>query len=236
MLCPKSTGIVQLIDSRLENDMTQGIGFLDIDGVRDLSTAVLDDRGRLQVMPHSFYAQTTTEERALFCVRQGLYLLPTHNLIEHLKWIIGDRSCIEIGAGNGVLAEALGIPATDNFQQNMAAYKELYEAMGQTVVPYGHNVINMDAHEAVDHFNPDVVVASWVTHLYDPAYPELGGNELGVREQDVLRGREYIFIGNEKVHQSKQIWDIPYFIEYPRWLHSRAFNGSRNFIATWNAT
>jgi hypothetical protein len=202
--------------------------------VRDLRPEVLDQDGRLRVLPAAFWAGTTREERALLGHSTGSYGFPTVELVAHLKALIGDRSAIEIGAGNGVLAEALGIPATDNRQQEMPEYAARILAAGQPPVRYGPNIIRCDAHEAVRQYQPDVVVACWVTHRYDPARPEAGGNELGVDEADIIRNcAEYVLVGNAGVHRHKPIWKLPHEIEYPRWLYSRATNGSRDFIARW---
>jgi hypothetical protein len=64
-----------------------------------------------------------------------------------------------------------------------------------------------------------------------------GGNEVGVDEPDVLRHCEtYVVVGNEGVHQGKEIWNRPHQIEYPPYVYSRAQNGTRDFIAVWPGT
>ena len=87
---------------------------LDPKQVRDISPFMLDARGRLRVVPPSTLASTTPDERLLFGVRHGAYSFPTEELCDYLRERIAGRRAIEISAGNGVLAEALGIPATDN--------------------------------------------------------------------------------------------------------------------------
>jgi hypothetical protein len=206
---------------------------IDPSSIRDIRPQVLDASGRLQVLPAAFWASTTVEERALFGSQTGTYGFPTIELVARLREIIAGRSAIEIGAGHGVLAEALGIPATDSFQQRMPKYRALYELQGLTTVPYGPRVIDMHASRAVRHYKPEVVVACWCTHKYDPKDPDRGGNEIGVDELDVIRHCEtYIFIGNERVHRHSAVWKRPHAIEFPSFVYSRAFNGSgRDFIA-----
>lgn len=207
---------------------------IDTRHVRDLSGLLLDSQGRLKVVPASVLAGTSANERAVFGVRNGLYGYLTHELVDFLQQRIAGRRALEIGAGHGQLAQALGIPATDNHQQERPNIRAYYEALGQTVVPYGENVQRMDAHTAVARYKPQVVVASWVTHRYDPARHEAGGNEDGVREEDILDACEaYLFVGNEKVHASKSLWSRPHQIWRPSWLYSRAVNGSPDFIALW---
>ncbi len=207
---------------------------LDPSRIRDISPLVLDRRGRMRILPAFFWATTTMEERALFGLLNGIYSFPTVELVEYLTEVIAGRSAIEIGAGNGVLAEALGIPATDNRMQEKLPYRLIYQVSGQTPVRYGPNVVDCPADEAVRRYKPDVVLACWVTHRYDPARPAAGGNEIGVDEQDILdHCGTYVVVGNERVHEHKAIWAAPHTITYPPYVYSRASNGSRDFVATW---
>ncbi|MET1008109.1 MAG: hypothetical protein ABWX96_21340 [Propionibacteriaceae bacterium] len=202
--------------------------------VRDLAPLALDDKGRLRVLPAEFWAQTTPIERYVFGQAHGIYGFPTTELVQHLKELIGDRKAIEIGAGNGVLADALGITGTDNHMQKRAKYRDSVLAQGSQPVRYGRNVVERDAHEAVRRYKPDVVIACWVTHRYDPRRHWAGGNEIGIDEADVINHcGEYIHIGNEKVHENKLIWVLPHTTTYPDFVYSRAINGTRDFIATW---
>lgn len=206
------------------------------DATRDLEPEVLDAFGKLRVMPASFYRQTTVAERSKLCVRQGLYCLPTIELVEYLVALIGGRRAIEIGAGNGVLADALGIPATDNRMQELPQYKRKYEQLKQPTVRYGDNVQRMDASVAVKHYRPNVVIGAWVTHRYDAKRHAAGGNEMGIVEESIIKTCDaYVVIGNEGVHRAKSIWALPHTIEYPPWLYSRSHNGSRDFIASWTS-
>ena len=118
---------------------------LDPGTIRDLAPEALDSSGRLRVLPAAFWAQTTRDERALFGHRHGLYGFPTVELVEHLRELIGGRAAIEIGSGHGVLADALGIPATDSRQQEREPYRSAILAAGQPTVPYGPNVIDCHA-------------------------------------------------------------------------------------------
>jgi len=205
--------------------------------VRDISSMLLDERGCLRVVDAEVLAQTTREERALFGVRHACYVLPTKELIEHLLRLIDGRKAIEIGAGNGVIARALGIPATDNHQQTWPEVKAHYEMLKQPVICYGDNVEKLSAIEAVEKYKPEVVVAAWVTHQYEPQRHWAGGNENGVDESALLaRCREYIFIGNEVVHKNKLIWEQPHTKNFHDFLFSRAANGSRDFLATWKGS
>lgn len=207
---------------------------IDVGNIRDIGVTALDPKGRLKVMPAEFYAATTVEERAVFGARNAAYLLPTMELVSWLKSAIGQRTAIEIGSGNGVLATALGIPGTDSCLQAQPEIAQLYRSAGQKTVDYGQNVLPYAAENAVKNLRPKVVVAAWVTHKYSELRHEAGGNMFGVIEEDVIASCEtYIFIGNSHVHKVKSIWALPHHKIEPPWLYSRAHNGSPEFIAVW---
>jgi hypothetical protein len=214
--------------------MSSDIFLLDPTRIRDIADEALDATGRLRVLPAAYWATTTSVERALLGHLHGLYSFPTVELVEHLRTVIGGRSAIEIGAGHGVLAEALDIPATDSRQQEKSPYRDFYATTGQPPVPYGANVIDCHASRAVRRYRPQVVIGCWVTHKYDQSRADAGGNEQGVDEEDILSNCEtYIVVGNDRVHRTKKIWCRPHQIEHPPFVYSRARNGTPDFIATW---
>lgn len=202
--------------------------------VRDIAPLLLDGEGKLRIAAASMLQETTAQERLVFGVRNGVYCIPTLELCDFLRTRVNGRRAIEIGAGNGVLAKELGIPATDNRQQEDPGVKAYYQQLGQPTVPYGDNVERLDANTAVARYRPEVVIACWVTHLFDPSRESAGGSSSGVDESSIIAAcDEYIFIGNEQVHAHKPIWDLPHEKVTPPWLYSRAVNGSRDFIAMW---
>ena len=202
--------------------------------LRDISSLLLDSHGRLRVVSARDLEGTTAQERLVFGVRHGLYSFPTEELCDFLRARIQGKTAIEIGVGHGVLAGALSIPATDNRQQEEAAVKAHYRQIGQPTVRYGEHVEKLDAVAAVQRYRPNIVIACWVTHLFDADRPHAGGNIFGVDEATLIAScDEYIFIGNERVHANKPIWTIPHEKLTPSWLYSRAVNGRRDFIATW---
>jgi hypothetical protein len=206
---------------------------IDTEGLRDIAAAALDASGRLRVMPASFWEATTAQERAVFGVTHGLYHFPTVELVDYLRRIIDGRRAIEIGAGAGILAEALGIPATDNRMQEWPNIQRMYRATKQPVIRYGQNVEPLDALVAINRHRPQVVIAAWVTHKFDAKAPEREGNMYGVDERKVVRAAEYVFVGNEYVHRNKPIWAFPHTKEQPPCVFSRAINGSPDFVARW---
>lgn len=210
---------------------------LDPDVTRHLAEAV-DASGRLRVMPASFYAGTTASERALLGHRLAAYVLPTVELVEHLRERIAGRACIEIGSGNGLLAEALGIPATDNRMQEWTDVAKVYATSGQPAIRYGANVEELDAHAAVTKYRPRVILGAWITHRYNPSAHELGGNVYGPDEIELVKQvDEYLFIGNFGTHHKKPLWKQHGIaaVDLPPFLYSRAMNGAPDFIASFTA-
>lgn len=213
------------------------ISILDPTKIRDISELLLDQAGRLRVLPTAELEQTTAHERALFGVRHACYVLPTQELVAYVKGLIGDRTALEIGAGNGVLADALGIPATDSHLQTRPDIALLYAALRHAVIRYGANVQKLDALAAVRAHRPQVVVGAWVTHLYDPRRHWAEGNQDGVDEEELLTlCEQYVFIGNDSVHSKKAIWEKPHTKTYLPFVFSRAQVPGRDFIAVWEGS
>ena len=84
---------------------------------------------------------------------EGIYCFYSKPLIEELATLIGQRSCLEIAAGDGTLsrflaARGVDITATDDHSWAHS-------------VTYGATVIRKDAVAALRQFQPQVVVCSW---------------------------------------------------------------------------
>jgi hypothetical protein len=155
-------------------------------------------------------------------------------LVNRITSLIAGRSAIEIGSGSGILADALGINGTDNFLQTDPVIASIYANIGQPIINYGPNVVRLDARAALAHYQPKVVIASWVTHLWREESPELGGNMYGVDEEAVIDAVEtYIFIGNQHVHQHKPALKRTHTLILDATVFSRANNTSKDFIAVW---
>lgn len=198
-----------------------------------VDAGALDDAGNIRVLPAAFWQQFEQAEISAFCVKFGLYSIPTVELVEWLGQQIAGRKALEIGAGNGVMADALGILASDNHMQTWPKYRDIYKDVGQAPVRYWENVEVSDALVSIKRHKPKVVIAAWVTHKYNPREPWRKGNECGVDERQILKVSDYILVGNRTVHQFKPLLDVPHDEFEPDWLVSRALNGSPNFIAVW---
>lgn len=178
-----------------------------------------DENGLPRILPAAEIRRFSREAFRGYCARNGVYIYPTTELV---KWVIDQGVELEIGSGNGVLAAACGIKATDNYSQSMsfkAGSKPLQEFHKQSMLsrmanmqmptPYGKNVIEVDGLEAVKRFKPSVVLGCSVTHKS----PKSGGHGyiFGVKESNILsRTKKYIMVGNEVTFRDKPILELPH--------------------------
>lgn len=190
--------------------------------------------GRLVVQPAAFWCDFSPLEISAFCVQQGLYHVPTAEFCAWLRLLLGDATPLEIGAGNGVQAEYLGMRAVDNHMQTWPDIKDLYREMRQTPVPYGPNVEQVDALVAAKRYRPDVAVAAWLTHKYDAKRPAAGGNMYGVDENKLLKlVKTYVHIGHSRVHALKLIRERPHRIYTPPGMVCRALTPGEPQVWVW---
>ena len=199
---------------------------------------LLDAEGRLKLLPAAAYDAISRNAVRLWCHNFARYGLPTIELVNWLKARIAGHTAIEIGSGAGDLAFHLGIPATDNRMQEWPMIKFNYTMTGQPVIQYPDFVQELDALTAVAQYQPDVVIASWVTQWIDPDLPppETGGNVWGIKEDEILAtGCTYILIGNQKVHGDKKIMAAPHEEFVLPFLRSRANYPALDRVWVWNA-
>lgn len=102
-----------------------------------------------------FWWRFITQKRILMPLvqKKGIYCFYSQTLIKELAAMIGNRSCIEIAAGDGTLSrflveEGVNIAATDNQSWNHT-------------IEYPDDVKDMGAKEALQTYQPQVVVCSW---------------------------------------------------------------------------
>lgn len=221
------------IDAKMVAEIEEIIQGYSLDGLPDMVEA-----GEL-----SKYSLTAMQ---IAMQKLGLYVWPTYELAQELEKHCGDiQSTIEICSGNGVMAQEMGVPATDSFMQSdkfqpaneVEAKTHLevmqsYELARIPKVVYGQNVHQMEASEAVVRLRPKTVFGLYVTHKWKPGLQN--GNILGVDEEFILdRVERYIVAGNLKVHSSKPIMAMKHrAIEVPG-LICRAQMPELNRLFIW---
>ncbi len=187
-----------------------------------LDALLLDEQGRLKVVPAEVYAGIDWTDLRLWCHHHAIYGLPTTELVEYLKKFIGDRKAIEVGAGNGALGRALSIHSTDSFIQLQPNVRNLYRLQGQPIVQYGTDVERIEAKAAVTAHSPQVVIGSWVTQFSDGTRP---GSMYGLDEENILNRTEaYVVFGSKASHggNMKLINQKDHRVIQEPWMWSRA--------------
>jgi hypothetical protein len=124
---------------------------------------------------------------------KGIYCFYSRRLIRELARLIAGRSCLEIAAGDGTLArflaaEGVRITATDDHSWKHA-------------IEYPEAVVNLDAKQALDRFEPQVVLCSW-----PPAGNRFERQIFGTRsvEMYIMIGSRYKFAsGNWEAYMSQ---------------------------------
>lgn len=199
-----------------------------------LDAACLVD-GVLQAMPAEFYAGFSQNDLSVWCMRRGFYCLPTLELVDFVREQIAGEKAIEIGAGHGALGRALGIPTTDSHQQSRPEVVAHYARLNTAVVRYPMDVEKLTAMQAVEKYQPTVVLACWVTHRYHPVLHARGGNMDGVDEPKLLAKAsvlKYVFVGHERTHANKVILKERHETFRLPFLFSRAMD-SGNVAWVW---
>jgi hypothetical protein len=193
----------------------------------ELENLLIKD-GILQVLSYEIIKDFDQEVLLNFELKYGIYVLPTLELIDFLRGeIVGDA--IEIGAGMGAIGRSLGIPITDSYLQTVPEIKFYYEQMGNPVITYPADVEKLSAESAIRKYNPDTVIAAYVTHKYNGTT----GNMYGVVEGKILaKGCKYISIGNDNVHMDKPILKYPHRVMRFDWLETRS-EKSKNHVKIW---
>lgn len=192
-----------------------------------LDADLLDEAGRLQVNPSTTYAAIPWDHLRLWTHQNAFYGLPTPELIECIREVIAGRSAIEVGAGNGCLGRALGIPLTDSKIQDRPEVAAYYHSIQQPTISYPSDVERLTAKAAVKKHRPKVIVGSWLTQFSDGSRP---GSMFGIDEQWLLRRvKTYVMFGSIHIHQHKAIWPPTRIIQEP-WMFSRAQDDSALFI------
>ncbi len=175
------------------------------------------------------------DERMQFGHKYGMYTLPTLELIDFLKALIGTQKAVEIGSGVGIIGQALGIPCTDNYCQDHPAAKAMYAQYGQTTIKYGAHVLKRDAEWVARKWQPDIILGSWITHKY--VDPIIEGNMFGPDEAVILQHcKQYVMLGHERIHSKKPIANRPHKIikssECPFYV-TRSWESELNAIFIW---
>ncbi len=205
-----------------------------------LDKLLKNNKGEVIPCPYSELKNVPQMHIQLWCHQNAVYQVPTEELIAWLFNEIEFPKCldtIEIGSGEGFIARALGITGTDNYMQVRKPEVILhYELSKQPRIKYGSNVEELSAHQAVEKYKPETVIACWVTQKYKDGDTKrkIGSNMYGVEEEKIIQKvKKYILIGNHTVHHDKRILKLPHKMYRFPWLVSRSSSPDKNSIYVW---
>ena len=209
--------------------------FESFDGnVSYLDRQLLDESGRLKLLPASVYLAIDPLYLRAWCALNAYYTLPTVELVAWLAERIKGKRALEIGAGNGSLGRFLGIPMTDSYQQVDDSFTTAYfRANGLKPTKPAPDVEKEDGENAVRRRKPQVVIAAYVTEKWNDKKGQ--GNYLGVRYPYVIdRCETFILIGNLKTHGDNRAKRLPHEEHFFPWIITRAQYPSLNRILVWH--
>lgn len=189
------------------------------------------DGDRLKLLPASEYLSVPHIVIQAIAAESARYVFPTVELVDWLRARIGNRTAIEIGAGQGDLGIRLGVKMTDNYCQTIPLVTMYYQMLRQRPTQPPKDVERLDALEAIKKYKPQVVFGGFITHRFIGGNT---GNQFGPIEEEILANcQEYIMIGNEHTHKEKPILRMPHETIKHDWLITRAAKPSQNVIWSW---
>ena len=124
---------------------------------------------------------------------KGIYCFYSRRLVKRLAAMIGDRTCLEIAAGDGTLsrflaAEGVDVIATDDHSWTHS-------------ITFPDNVIKQDARAALREHRPQVVICSWppAGNAFEAAVFETASVQLYI----VIASRHEFAAGNRQAYEQQ---------------------------------
>src|SRR3989304_2203041 len=115
------------------------------------------DRGLVRPVHYEILEQIPRDHFRIWCVKNGVYQMPTCELIAWLQQEINGRSAIEICAGRSCLGRYLGIHMVDNYMHCLPEMNFMYSMLGQQPTQPLDDVERLDANKAVLKYQPQAV-------------------------------------------------------------------------------
>lgn len=200
--------------------------------VSNVDKLLRNDQGLIHPVPHSSLENIPIEHILLWCVQNGVYVVPTTELISFLKNEIAGKAAIEICAGHGSIGRSLGIPTTDSYVQTDPQIQACYRLLGQKPIDPPPDVLKYEANVAVDLYQPQIVIGAFVTEIWTPGNAQ--GSVYGVDEVTLNKKIDsYIHIGNDHTHGWKTLMKKEHKVFRFPWLVTRTRSQSLNHIRIW---
>lgn len=125
---------------------------------------------------------------------KGIYCFYSKELVREFKKLIGDSSCLEIGAGDGVLTqflinEEINCIATDNYSWD-------------NYIKYPSFVKRLDGKSALEKYKTDTVICSWPPPENNFEKHVFSSNS--VKLYIVIGTKNKLYSGNHKVYETQE--------------------------------
>ena len=173
-------------------------------GWETLDALILDEGRWLRVLRAADLPEGS--ELAWWCVRRGIYGLPTVEFCERVRELAAGRSVLEVAAGDGAFGRGLSragvllLASTDSKCQRRKQVRRIYEEQGQELVRYHPDVVAVEGSSAVQAYRPQVVVASWGTPRFDAVLGD--GFAEGLDWRWILNRVEFaLLLGSLRTHR-----------------------------------
>ena len=184
-----------------------------------------------------FYTKYHPMAWGIACGTKGVYQIITEELVDFINHLIKDKKAIEVCSGVGTLGRALSIPMIDRKlhldKRTDLYYKAHHNELNQ-LPNYPDDIIELTANKAYRIYEPDWVVACWVTQK------RLTGSKVGMAygpiEEEFLKKSSYIHLGSGHldIHQLKRINKFPHTIVEADWIVDRTGYKSTSQMRIWS--
>ena len=189
-------------------------------------------------VPASFIERMPFKAVQIFCHVHSIYGIITNELVDYLQSKIKGKIAIEIGCGNGTLGRALNIPITDSMSQHFPDMQEAYSSIGHPTIAYPTDVEKMEAFQAIEKYEPDILIGSYITHYANIHQPEKGGYDYAPNEVELSKKvKKYYMLGNLEVHKHNRLLTNPKVktkLIRASWCKSRSVHQDKNVLFQWS--
>lgn len=217
--------------------MVQARAIPDVD-VTYLNRRLTDRNGRMRLWNAASLNEIDPHHLRIWANKNSRYVLPTAELIDWLKQKINGRKAIEIGAGMGDLGYHLGIHMTDSYMQQQPEIAAYYAAIGAATTKPPPDVEKLDAIEAIEKHQPEVVVGSYITQKFVEGddVARIGSSVYGPDHFEIMTApsvKAFILIGNTVTHRGIRAVKVKHELFKFPWLKTRSEYQNENCIWVW---
>lgn len=209
---------------------------IDLNVYAPIALKILQNWNPLLSLDMEFYNAYPPEAWALACGNRGVYQLITNETLCFIQHLVKGSRAIEVCAGIGTIGRSLKIPTTDRMVNKIweaNLYYKAHDNFYNKPIEYPKDIEQITAHQAIKKYDPQWIIASWVTQKLIPG-PKIG-QMYGPMEEEFIDGRNYIHLGSGQnlVHQKKRINKKSHWVIEADWIVARDSHKSQSQIRIW---